>query len=185
MKKDYSYDELYPGRFIKAADFKGRDVTLTISDVDMDELEDQKGKKMKCVLTFREVKKQLVLVKTNGECVKGMFGPKVREWLGKRVTFFPEDGTFFGRRQQAVRVRGSPDIAKDMTFFCKVGRDDPFEVTMVKTGQKPTPAPTPAPAPAPEPGPDVDEGELRAPADTSARRSRRMPPIVSDEESDL
>lgn len=164
MKKEYSYAELYPGRFVKAEDFHGKDVTLTIKDIDLDELEDQRGKKMKCVVSFLEVKKQLVLVKTNGECVKGMFGPKVRGWIGKRVTFFPETGTFFGKRQQAIRVRGSPDIAADMTFTCKVGRDEPFEVTMKKTAPKANgkAAPVPAPEPDSEIPPGVDDSGMPA-----------------------
>lgn len=194
MKKDYSYEELYPGRFINAVDFKDKDVTLTIKDVELESLKSNKGEKIKCVVTFNETPKQLVLNKTNAECVKGMFGPKPRAWLGKRVTFFPEMGTYFGKRQPACRVRGSPDLEKDKDITCKVGWDDPFTVTMRRTGPKPANgrAPTrPAPIAAPvttdgeppedlEPGSDLELPPVTAPAQTS-NRVRKMPPIQAEE----
>ena len=36
--KGLSFDDLYPGRFLKANDLKGRDVTVLIADVNVEEL---------------------------------------------------------------------------------------------------------------------------------------------------
>lgn len=141
MKHDYDYDQLYPGRFLKSGEFENKDVTLTITDVDLEELEDRKGKRDKAILTFAETKKQLVLNKTNGECLKGLFGRAVRAWIGKRVTFFPQTVEAFGAPTLAIRVRGSPDIAADMSIVCKVGRQGDVRVTMKKTGAKPNGTP--------------------------------------------
>lgn len=134
---DYDYDQLFPGRFLKSGEFKGKDCTLTISDVRLEELENKrKGKHMAPVLSFKETKKQLVLNKTNGECVKGLFGRKVSEWVGKRVCFYPVDVNAFGTTKLAIRVRGSPDIAADKQIVCQIGTDS-VTVTMKKTGSKP------------------------------------------------
>lgn len=170
MAADYDYDQLFPGRFLKAGEFKGREVTLTVANVDLEEMEDRKGLKTKCIVTFRETKKQLVLNKTNGECLKGMFGRKVSVWVGKRVTFAPATVEAFGAPTLAIRVRGSPDIERDMEITCKVGRQGDVRVTMRRTMQKQgkangkaatQPEPTPPPPMDPEPPPfDPVTGEV-------------------------
>lgn len=167
MTADYDYDQLFPGRFLKSGEFKGKDVTLTISDVKLEDMEDKrKGTVVKCIVSFKETKRQLVLNKTNGECLKGMFGRKVATWVGKKVTFYPENVRAFGASKLAIRVKGSPDIAADMNIVCQIGTDS-VPAKMVKTGQKQNgqPAKTaqaPAPADLPigdagaEPPPDMD-----------------------------
>lgn len=161
MKKDYDYDELFPGRFLKSGEFKGRAATLTIAGVDLEEMEDRKGKRMKAIVSFRETKKQLVLNKTNGECLKGLFGRKVREWVGRRVTFYPATVDAFGAQTLAIRIQGSPDIERDMRIKVKVGRTE-GEVLMKRTGQKANgkAAAAPPPPPPEEPPHDPETGEL-------------------------
>lgn len=149
------YDELYPGRFIKAGDLRGRDVNLTITKVRADELEGQKGKQVKGVLSFKETKKELVLNRTNGECIKAMFGRKLADWVGKRVTFYPA-AIQSEVADLAVRVRGSPDLAADVTFSLALARKRPRDVTMKKTA---TGKVAPAPAPEPEESPDASPEE--------------------------
>jgi hypothetical protein len=163
---DYDYDQLFPGRFLKAGEFKGKDVTLTLSRVDLEEMEDRKGHKTKCIVTFRETKKQLVLNRTNGECLKGMFGRKVGEWIGKRVTFGPSTVEAFGAPTLAIRVRGSPDLPRDTEITCKVGRQGDVRVMMRRTGQQQgangkAPPPPPPPPQMEEPPPfDPVTGEV-------------------------
>jgi hypothetical protein len=156
----YDYDELYPNRFLKSGLFKGKDATLTITSVALEELKDKRGQKTKVVVTFKETKKAMVLNKTNGECVKGMFGRKTDGWIGKRVTFYPANIQAFGKQDTGIRVRGSPDIAGDMNITCRIGTDD-VPATMKRTGAaKPgghQAKPPPKLAPAPEP-PPVPEG---------------------------
>lgn len=158
------FDLLYPGRFLKSAHFKGRDVTLTISKITTEELEGDKGKEIKAIVSFVERPLQLVLNKTNGLCFKAMFGRETNAWIGKRVTFYPEP--FFNNETKehttCVRVRGSPDIASDSSFVLKLARKAPKTWPLKKTGagkqavpaEQPTPAPT---APAGEPAPMSEE----------------------------
>lgn len=157
--KEIDYDQLYPGRFMKAGEFQNRDVTLTVSKVELEEMEDRKGKKVKPIVTFQGTAKQLVLVKTNGECVKAMFGRRVLDWVGKRITFYPAKVEAFGEETLAIRVRGSPDIAHDIEASLNLGQKS-RKVKLLKTTQKANgqPAKTaqqPAP-PQPLPVGDID-----------------------------
>lgn len=126
------WDELYPGRFIKAGEFKGKKPTLTIVSVKIDELVGDKGPQIKGIITFRETEKALALNKTNGICLKELFGRKVQEWVGKRVTLFA--GTWDG--EECIRVWGSPDLAEDKEVTVQLPRKRPFKMTMHRVEPK-------------------------------------------------
>lgn len=120
------WDELYPGRFLKAADLKGKKVTLKISGVRLEELIGDKGPQIKGLISFERTDKQLALNKTNGICLKDMFGKKVQEWIGKRVTLFPTTHN----EDDCIRVWGSPDIKADKSVAISLPRKRPFQMTM-------------------------------------------------------
>lgn len=125
--KPVDFDELYPGRFLKAADLKGKKVTLTITDVDLEELVGDDNKpKAKCIIAFAGTQRQLVTCKTNGICIKAMFGRHVPEWRGKRITIFED--TWNG--EPCIRIWGSPDIAEDIDVDIALPRRRPFRKTM-------------------------------------------------------
>lgn len=150
------FDELYPGRFLKASDFKGQRVTLTIADAWLEELEGEDGKELKATLAFKERPKELVLNRTNGEALKAMFGSKLPQWNGKRVTLFPSLVTErgFAKGQPCIRVWGSPDLAHDLDIVIKRPRQDAKSMTLHKVvAGKAAPAETQAPAER-EPGDD-------------------------------
>lgn len=129
MGKVSNYDELYPGRFLKAGLFKGKKPTLTIKDVDIEQLEDNTGKpKTKAILSFVERPMELVMCKTNGICIKAMFGKELKDWIGKRVTLFA--GQWNG--EECVRVWGSPDIDKEIKVEVELPRRKPFPMVMHK-----------------------------------------------------
>ena len=145
------FDKLYPSRFLKAGEFAGRDVTLTVSAVRLEELEGQKGKQMKAIVSFSETKKELVLNRTNGLCIRAMFGRETDAWVGKRVTLYPAP-IDFGDTNIAIRVRGSPDLPAPLAFELKLPKKKPAQVTLQKTATaqpkqaargktKPTPTP--------------------------------------------
>lgn len=120
------WDQLYPGRFLKAGEFQGKKPTLTITTVKLEELVGDKGPQVKGVIGFRETPKLLALNKTNGICLKEMFGRHVQEWVGKRVTLFA--GTWDG--DECIRVWGSPDIASDREVAVQLPRKRPFKMMM-------------------------------------------------------
>lgn len=137
LPKPVDWEELYPGRFLKAVEFKGRQYTLTMTAVDVEELESDKGTKVKGVVSLKETEKQWALNRTNGICLREMFGKKVQEWKGKRVTLFP--GTHNG--EPCIRVYGSPDIAETFDVTIKLPRKKPTTMTMHKTETKAAPPP--------------------------------------------
>jgi hypothetical protein len=147
------FDKLFPNRFLKAGEFDGKDVTLKIAGIIQEELEGSKGKQVKAILSFERTPKQLVLNKTNGLCLKGMWGRDTGNWIGKRVTFYPA-AIQFEDNDLAIRVRGSPDIDRDMQIEIKLARKKPKAVTMVKTGTKAAASAPPPRAPVEPPPPD-------------------------------
>jgi hypothetical protein len=126
IQKPVDFDELYPGRFLKAGLFKGKPVTLDITAVHMEELEGEKGPQQRGIVSFRQTDKQWVLNKINGECLKEMWGRKVQEWIGHRVTLYP--GTWQGK--PAIRVWGSPELSEDRPLTIELPKRKPMQVVL-------------------------------------------------------
>lgn len=138
--KPQSYDECYPGRFLKAG-LVVPGQTLRITAVDTDELESNDGVKMKTILSF-DAAKPLITCKTSGICLREMFGnrPQV-DWVGKRIVLFAAEWA----GEPCVRIWGSPDIAVDQTVLIALPKKKPFTMLMRATGA-PKAAARPAPA---------------------------------------
>jgi hypothetical protein len=134
------FDDLYPGRFLKAGHFP-EPRTMRIRDVAHEELHGDKGPQVKVVIAFDEEKLSLVACKTNGICIREMFGAHVPEWIGKRVTLFA--GEWAG--DPCVRVYGSPELERDIDCVIALPRKKPFTMKLRATGEKPSQK---APAPA-------------------------------------
>lgn len=131
LPKPVDWDELYPGRFIKAGDLKGKNVTLKIASVSIEELIGDKGPKIKGIITFDKTDKALALNRTNGICLKAMFGKKVQEWVGHRVTLFPSQWN----GEDCIRVYGSPELAADTVVSIVLPRRRPYDMTMHKVAE--------------------------------------------------
>jgi hypothetical protein len=147
MTTPVSYDELFPGRFLKAGLFQGREVTVKIAAVRTEDLPSETGgTKVKGILAFEGKKMELVLNRTNGEALKAMFGHVLADWIGKRVTLFPS--TFNG--EPCIRVKGSPDLKSPVEYELKLPRKRPQKMRLVPTGK-------PNGKAAPEVPPQVEE----------------------------
>jgi hypothetical protein len=171
MGKGYDYDDLFPGRFLKAADFKGAEVTMTIASVVIEDLPDKKGTKVNAdgervrtrgIIGFTKsdgtpIQRALVLNRTNGECLKKLFGRNTADWIGKRVTFFPRMVDAFGEQTNAIRIKGAPHLDAPLQFTARIGRQD-RTFTLVPTGKRAATNGRAAapPPPAPEPPPPSD-----------------------------
>lgn len=127
---------LFPGKYLKSAEFKGQRVTLTITGIALEELVSQKGSETKGVVAFGESKKLWVLNRTNAECLKAMWGRETDKWIGKRVTLYPEPYTDpqSGEKTTAIRVFGSPDLASNVTAVIALARKKPFQKLLQKVG---------------------------------------------------
>lgn len=122
------WDQLYPGRFFKGGDIlEGEKKIVTISAVELEELEGNKGLKGKGILTFEGEKMQLALNKTNGICLREMFGRKPCEWIGRRFAMYQDQF----EHQPCIRIWGSPELTQDLVVTVDLGRRrKPFKMTM-------------------------------------------------------
>jgi hypothetical protein len=57
-----------------------------------------------------------------------MFGKKVQEWVGKRVTLMPS----LWNGEDCIRIYGSPDIEVDKEITVQLPRKRPQRMTMHK-----------------------------------------------------
>jgi hypothetical protein len=115
-----SYSELFPGRFLKADMLKGKKVTLTIKAIfgeDMTDADD--NTKAEWIVQFAERPLEWVMNKTGAYCLYRMWGGDPHNWVGHRVTLFPQPGTWFGEKGEAIRVWGSPELAEDLPITLK------------------------------------------------------------------
>lgn len=133
LRKPADFDDLYPGRFLKAGQLGDRKPTVTIASVDVESLPDEKtgGERVRGVISFKEMPYQIVLNKTNGECLRALFGRELKGWVGKRVTLFRgkvESGS--QRGTPAVRIWGSPEIDGDREVSIKMPRKAAFNITL-------------------------------------------------------
>ena len=140
-KKVSSYDELYVGRFLKAGNLKGSQVTLTIAGLWTEELTGEKGVSRKAIVSFEKTDMQHVLPKINGTCLKAMFGGDVTQWIGKRVALYPTDQimpmpTARGADRFCIRIFGSPDINEPVHVVYTPPKRRAIHMTMQPTGKR-------------------------------------------------
>ena len=175
LSQPKNFDQLYPGRFLKAGTLDGHQVTVTIAKIEHERLEGEKGVELKAIFTFVGKDMQLVCCKTNAMCIKAMFGPMLADWIGKKVTLFEgkveTPGKLFG--QPCLRIWGSPEIPADMPIQIKHPKKKAFEMVMHRVGPPvaagqaapapPAQAATPPLASTPPPADDFDPNEFPEP----------------------
>lgn len=127
---------MFPTEHIKCADLRGEPRTFTIKQVVKQEVDGEKGVKVRGVVKFGETDQTLVMNRTNAILLMAMFGANPQAWAGKRVTLNP-DRTQFGRETvDCIRIGGSPDIDRDMRVPVKLPRKkNPVEYTLRCTRQ--------------------------------------------------
>lgn len=131
MAAELTYEVAFPSRFLRAADLNEKHVTVTIARAYMEILEGEKGEVNKLIVAFEKTPKEIVVCKTNGICVREMFGSKVSGWTGKRITIYPTKVPFGPKQVDAIRVYGSPDIPVPVEVSARIGRKQ-FKATMAK-----------------------------------------------------
>ncbi len=95
--------EAFPGKFLKAADLKGKEVELNIREV---KLEDVSGEgEVKPVLYFVNKERGLVLNKTNASVLSNRYGDDSDLWTDKSVVLYPTTTSFQGNMVPCLRVK--------------------------------------------------------------------------------
>lgn len=95
---------IFPSKYIKAADLQGREVTVTIDRAEIETL----GEDRKLILYFRGKEKGLVTNRTNADRIAHLYGTNTDNWLGKEILLFCDMVNFQGKAMEAIRVRAAP-----------------------------------------------------------------------------
>jgi hypothetical protein len=125
MKENMLASDLYPSRFLEAADLQGHKPKVMIADVEVEELEMQGKKgteKKNCVVitladpkTKEPKKKQFFANRTNTYSLNLLLGRKVNDWKWKTIILCSDDEVdpSTGDMGCAIRIESSPDAAPD------------------------------------------------------------------------
>jgi hypothetical protein len=106
---------LFPSKYLKAADLKGKEHTVAISHLETEEMEGKNGMETKPVLYFQGREKGLVLNRTNNDALMSLFGFETDEWRGGEIILFsmrvsgPNGMTDGIRLRGAAKRNGKPD----------------------------------------------------------------------------
>ncbi len=101
---DFTFEDIYGGVFLRAADLKGQKRTATIESLESATFKDKNGEeKRQVVLCFRNSTKKLGLNKTNARIVYSLYGP-FTEWVGKMVTLYPTKTQFGAEMVDCIRI---------------------------------------------------------------------------------
>lgn len=97
---------MYPSEYLNAADLTGKDVTVTIESIAMEDVPGVDGKKQKKpVVKFKGAHKRWPLPKTCAKVIAAQFGTDTDDWIGKKITVYPTTCQAFGQTVECVRVR--------------------------------------------------------------------------------
>jgi hypothetical protein len=107
------YQKLFDSEYVGAWDLtddddQAVDKVVTIEKVERKEIKSQRGTEIKPVLFFRSSKKGMICNKTNCRVIANMFGPRVEDWEGKRITLYQTTTNTKDGDVPCIRVRPTP-----------------------------------------------------------------------------
>jgi len=92
---------IFPSKYVKAADLKGKEITLVIARAEVEKLGDDN----KLILYFQGAEKGLVTNRTNADRISYLYGTNTDAWIGKEITLYTDMVNFQGRVVEAIRVK--------------------------------------------------------------------------------
>jgi hypothetical protein len=95
---------VFPSKYLRASDLQGREITVTISHLTMEEFDGDP----KPVAYFVGKEKGVALNKTNSTNIASAYGPETDDWQGKSVILYPAWVDFQGKSVEAIRIRPNP-----------------------------------------------------------------------------
>ncbi len=148
--------QAYPSKFLTAEDLNGRDATVTISSVDLEEIGQGRDKSSKLVIGMMGKKKLFVVNKTNAKTIEKVLGSsETDDWIGKRITIGPREVEFQGDMVTALRVSLKAPAAAAAAA--------PTHGPMGKPLNRPATNPQPEPEPSDQDGGGVESSEEEPP----------------------
>jgi hypothetical protein len=100
-------DNVFPSKYLKAADLKGKPVAVAIDRAPLETLKSLDGEEQnKVVLYFRNAQKSLPLNATNFDAVCDATGCfDTEDWPGQRIELYPTRTTMGGKTVDCIRIR--------------------------------------------------------------------------------
>lgn len=95
-------NEAFPSNYIKAADLKGRQVSVKMDRAEYEMI----GNDKKLILYFTGKEKGMVLNKTNASNIAAIYGDDTDEWRDQEIVLFEAMVDFQGKTVPAIRVKG-------------------------------------------------------------------------------
>jgi hypothetical protein len=127
--------ELFPSKWVRAADLNGHDVRVTMRALVVENIGQPPKNEDKPILYFQKTEKGLVLNKTNAMIIASIYGPDTDNWMGKPVTLYATKVRAFGAVHDVIRVRdhvqtvsAAPDPIVDVDDDLLFDDDDPDPV---------------------------------------------------------
>jgi len=100
-----SIDDVFTGRYLKAADLGEKTPIVTIKNVKLENIEDE----AKLIVFFERVPRGLVLNKTNANAIADICGTRnYDDWNGYQIKLIKVKVDFQGKRVDAIRVEPAP-----------------------------------------------------------------------------
>lgn len=94
-------NDVFPSKYIKAADLQGGSPTVEISDAQIEQLGDDR----KLVIYFKGKQKGLVCNRTNADAIAYLYGDDTDGWIGKKIMLTSQLVSFQGKTTPAIRVQ--------------------------------------------------------------------------------
>jgi len=107
--------EVFPSRFLKAADLAGKPLVVEIERAVQEELGSGADKEVKTVLYFRGGTKPMQLNMTNWDSVAAIAGEDTVDWPGHRIELYPTTTTLRTKIVDCIRVRAPRERATSTT----------------------------------------------------------------------
>ena len=104
---------MFPSKYLKAADLRGKSVTVTIDRVVQEQVGEEEPDKW--IVDFSEnPDRGMVLNKTNALMISSAYGDNSDLWIGKAVELYTEQVSFQGKIVPGLRVK--PVAAQVLAF---------------------------------------------------------------------
>lgn len=95
-------DQLFPSKYLKVPDLKGREVAVTIESVEQTKIQGDTVN----VVHFENKEKGLIMnVTIYNQISKAAGSEDTDEWIGTKITLFPTTTEFKGEEVDCIRVR--------------------------------------------------------------------------------
>jgi hypothetical protein len=105
-------DEVFPSKYLKAADLGGKPRVVTIERALLETLKNPEGKEQaKTVLYFAGSKKMLPLNRINWDAVAAIAGDDTEDWPGARIELYPTTTEMAGKIVDCIRIRAPSQAA--------------------------------------------------------------------------